>query len=71
MIEKSEDKDYCEKICCCYNTNLRNGLNFLLAESNFVDLNQKTKLLIISGKLILNQNIFDSFNNKSPPFLIS
>jgi len=71
VFENSEEKDCCENICFCCSTNLRSNLKFVLAESSFIYLNQKTRLFKISGQLNLNQYIFDSLNNKSPPCLIS
>jgi len=71
VFENSEEKDCCENICFCCSTNLRGNLKFVLAESSFIYSNQKTRLLKNPEKLNLNQYIFDSLNNKSPPFLIS
>lgn len=71
VIEKSEDKDYCEKVCFCCSTNLRGNLKFVLTESSFRNLNQQAKLLKESDKVKVKQNIYNSFNNKSPPSLIS
>jgi len=71
VFENSEEKDCCENICICCSTNLRGNLKFILAESSFIYSNQKTRLLKKSGKLNLNQYKIDSYNNKSPPYLLS
>ena len=71
VFENSEEKDCCENICFCCSTNLRSNLKFVLAESSFIYSNQKTRLFKISGQLNLNQYRFDSYNNKSPPYLLS
>ncbi len=71
VFENSEEKDCCENICFCCSTNLRGNLKFVLVKSGLINLDIKTKLLKNPEKLNLNQYIFDSLNNKSPPFLIS
>lgn len=71
VFEQSEEKDCCEKVCFCCSTNLRGNLKFVLTESSFRNLNQQAKLLKESDKVKVKQNIYNSFNNKSPPSLIS
>jgi len=71
VFENSEEKDCCEKVCFCCSTNLRSNLKFVLTESNFRYLNRQAKLLKESDKVNVKQHIFNSFNNKSPPYLHS
>ena len=71
VFENSEEKDCCEKVCFCCSTNLRSNLKFVLIESNFRYLNRQAKLLKESDKVNVKQHIFNSFNNKSPPYLHS
>lgn len=71
VFENSEEKDCCENMCFCCSANLRGNLKFVLVKSGLINLDIKTKLLKNPEKLNLNQYIFDSLNNKSPPFLIS
>ena len=71
VFENSEEKDCCEKVCFCCSTNLRSNLKFVLTESNFRYLNRQAKLLKESDKVNIKQHIFNSFNNKSPPYLHS
>jgi len=71
VFENSEEKDCCEKVCFCCSTNLRSNLKFVLTESNFRYLNRQAKLLKESDKVTVKQHIFNSFNNKSPPYLHS
>ena len=71
VFENSEEKDCCENICFCCSTNLRGNLKFVLVKSGLINLDIKTKLLKNPEKLKLSRNLFSSFNNKSPPSLIS